>query len=414
MNKLPLLELCTGIGGFHLAAEQNGLIETICTAEIDPYNCKLIDRNFNLDNCGDVSEIGLPRASHSHQALVDADLVPVEETGFTSLCMEDFLEGILPFPTILTAGFPCQDVTPANTKGNHVGINGARSGLVHDILNIAEDLEVPYLVFENSSNLLNRGLDVILMELNRLGYIVEWEVIAATAFGYPHYRHRTYIVAYLPTTAVARGNRRIFDTVRKQANKQPNHFMPLPSEDPEYILKNAVVKDPRSIKLRTKRINGVGNAIVPAIAKAIFDAITDAEFAPVKAKQPKSRKNETYMASKLTAGWGVSQLDIFSMDNQELVTNMPSRGIMIGGNIYTGEPDRNLNPTKTTFPNLLSTCIAKDGNNNFTSGSRMSRPGKLGGLIGDLQRLGATEGGLNPVFAERMLGYPENHTRLAY
>lgn len=102
------------------------------------------------------------------------------------------------------------------------------------------------------------------------------------------------------------------------------------------------------------------------------------------------------------------------MGNQELVTNMPSRGIMIGGNIYTGEPDRNLNPTKTTFPNLLSTCIAKDGNNNFTSGSRMSRPGKLGGLIGDLQRLGATEGGLNPVFAECMLGYPENHTRLAY
>lgn len=100
MNKLPLLELCTGIGGFHLAAKQNGLIETVCTAEIDPYNCKLIDRNFNLDNCGDVSEIALPRAAHSHQALIDNDMVPVEETGFTSLCIEDFLEGILPFPTI--------------------------------------------------------------------------------------------------------------------------------------------------------------------------------------------------------------------------------------------------------------------------------------------------------------------------
>lgn len=414
MNNLKMLDLCTGIGGFHVAAKRNGLIETIATSEIDPFNVKFIERNLNLDNAGDASLIAIPRAEHPHQELVDQDLVPVEQTGFTSLCIEDFYEGVLDFPNIISAGFPCQDVTPANTLGNHQGINGKKSGLIHSILDTVESLEPEYAVFENSANLPKRGLDYILGELNRMGYIVEWETIAACNFGFPHYRSRCYIVAYLPTTAIARGNRRVFDLARKRANKQPNAVCPLPAENPELIKELAVVKNTRSIKLRTKRINALGNAIIPEIALAIFDAITNAEFAETKTKSVKARMSENYMASRLTDGWGKAQLDMFSQTDKEIVTDMPSRGIVINGELYTGAPDRRLNPTKTTYKGLLSTLIAKDGNNNFTSGSRMSRPGKLGGLIGDIQRLGADEGGLNPAFGELIMGYEQGYTELAY
>lgn len=44
----------------------------------------------------------------------------------------------------------------------------------------------------------------------------------------------------------------------------------------------------------------------------------------------------------------------------------------------------------------------------------MSRPGKLDGLIGDIQRLGADEGGLNPAFGQLIMGYEQGYTELAY
>ncbi|WP_432782873.1 DNA cytosine methyltransferase [Vibrio parahaemolyticus] len=412
MRPMKMLELCTGIGGFHLAGKMNGNIETICTSEIDSYNVKFIDRNLKLDNAGDATHIAIPEAAHPCQELIEQDLVPVEETGFTSLCMEDFLEGVLDWPDLLTAGFPCQDVSPANLQGNEKGIDGEKSGLVHEILRIIENLEPSYCVFENSSNLPKRGLDYILSEFNRMGYICEWETIAACHFGLPHYRHRTYLVAYLPTTAIAKGNRRVFDLARKRANKLPNATIPLAEENPDLIKEWAVVEDTRSIKLRTKRLNSIGNSIVPQIALAIFDAITNAEKAAQANKQVKPRKDEKHMATSLTDGWGKAQLDMFSNDT-EFVTEMPARGLMINGEIYTGEADRKLNPTKTTYPGLFSTIISRDGNNNFTTKSRLNRPGKLGGLVGDIMRIGADKGGLHPEFCEIFMGYPAGYTELA-
>ncbi|MBB1390168.1 hypothetical protein H5185_12165 [Shewanella sp. SG44-6] len=42
-----------------------------------------------------------------------------------------------------------------------------------------------------------------------------------------------------------------------------------------------------------------------------------------------------------------------------------------------------------------------------------NRPGKLGGIIGDLiVMFGFTEGGLNPNFGESMLGLPQDYTNI--
>ena len=93
---------------------------------------------------------------------------------------------------------------------------------------------------------------------------------------------------------------------------------------------------------------------------------------------------------------------------------LPSSGRMVEGIIYSPEnPCRKLNPAKTQYPNLFSTLIKKDGNNNFTCKSRTTRPGKLGGLIGDMMKLGANIGGLHPEFAEEFMGYEKGHSALS-
>ncbi|MEZ8028359.1 DNA cytosine methyltransferase [Enterovibrio norvegicus] len=409
--RLNNLDLFTGIGGWHLAAERNGHIETICTSEIDPYKVKFIDRNLGLDNAGSIINVAVPAACHPHSSYADDDRVAVEETGFTSLCIEDFYEGIIPFPDSITGSFPCREVSPANTLNNE-GINGEHSSLIHEQLRIIEDLEPRYVAMENSELLRLRGLDYILSEFNRMGYCVEYETVAACHFGLPHYRHRLYLVAYLPDSAVGQTNTRVFDSVRKMATKHPNDTIPFMNDADQALLDFATVREPKSIKLRTKRINALGDAIIVDIAEGIFAGITHCEQRDNRRSKPKPRSDEMYKASLTEQGtWAILQPDLFDPASQSL-QDLPARGLMINGELFSGPRDPVLNPAKTMYPSVFSTILRRDGNNNFTCKSRLNRPGRLGGVIGDLMRLGCSEGGLNPEFAEVMMGYERGYTAL--
>jgi site-specific DNA-cytosine methylase len=414
---INVIDLFSGILGFTVAGERNGNFKTIVTSEIDPYNAKLIDGKFGLDNAGDVNSFGVPESEHPYSKICEKeDVVPCEETGFSSICFEDFMEGALEWPRMATGGFPCQDITAANTHNNSIGIDGERSGLVFQQLRILDDFELDYALFENAEMFLNRGLDRVLIELNDMGYIVEWGVISATAFGYPHYRHRTYVIAYKPHTALAKLDVNVFDLIRAQSQRKPKWIMPLLDDEKkrEDILKFAIAEEPRLIKLRTKRINGLGNSVVPDIPEAFFNVISDSEQrSNIITKRPvKLRKDKTMCL--VDGHWETNaQFDLFD-NSVTVVTKMPTEGKMFAGIIEYSETRCDiLNPVKTRYPNLYSTLISRDGNNNFTSNSRMSRPGKLGGLIGDLQSVGAEIGGLHPNFAEKFMGYSQDHTLLA-
>ncbi|MFQ3188927.1 MAG: hypothetical protein ACI936_000047 [Paraglaciecola sp.] len=345
---------------------------------------------------------------------LDEDKVPVEETGLSPLCLEDFFNDTLPWPQMTTGGFPCQDLSSAYLQGGE-GIEGEKSGLVFEQLRIMENLEIEMAVFENSWQLNKKGLAVILIELNELGYCVEWETISATAFGYPHFRHRLFIVCYLKTSPIYKNNIRIMDLVRGQAQRKPTWKMPLLSQ-PQKVLKSAVAIDTRSIKLRTKRINSLGNSIVLDIPEAILNAISDSYGLSAKLKEIKpitsKKTNHLFLTQN---GWvDKSQSSLFDQDTK-VTSDMPRNGFMDAGVInYSATRCPIFDPTNTKYSNLFSTLIRKDGNNTFTTKSRLSRPGKLGGLVGEIMGIGASVGGLHPEFCEEFMGYPKGYTELAY
>ncbi|MFT5852286.1 MAG: site-specific DNA-cytosine methylase [Colwellia sp.] len=393
--KLKHIDLFTGLGGFVLAGKRTGGIETIFACENDNYNKKLIDINMNLDNAGDINEAVISQANHPYAAICEEeDIVPSEKTGISSLCIEDFLEGVVDYPDFITGGFPCVELTCANTLGNWQGINGKNSGLVHEQLRIIEELEPKYCLFENAEKLTINGLNVILNELDKLGYVAQWGIISATAFGLPHYRHRTILVAYLKDTPLNLLNVDIFKSVHQYTTEAGEFILPLLSEDPQYIKDMATLLEPRSVKNRSKRINALGNAIVPDIAEALFNIILNAENGYI---------------DKLTVNNTPPALRKNSVD----IPKMPSCGFLKDGMIYSHNVrDTVLNPTKTTYKGLYSTILSKDGNNNFTCKSRLTRPGGLGGLVGNIMSIGADEGGLDPIFCEMFMNYEPNHTKL--
>ncbi|MBO5449785.1 MAG: DNA (cytosine-5-)-methyltransferase [Ruminococcus sp.] len=104
----------------------------------------------------------------------------------------------VPRADVWCAGFPCQDVSIA---GKCLGFKGKRSSLFFAVTGLVRDLgekdRPSYLLFENVKNLLsvNGGFDFarILVELDEIGYDVEWQLINSAEV-VPQNRERVFIV----------------------------------------------------------------------------------------------------------------------------------------------------------------------------------------------------------------------------
>lgn len=102
----------------------------------------------------------------------------------------------LPEVDIVTAGFPCTDISQAGRK---VGIRGEASGLVDEVFRLLRDASPTWLVLENVSYLLRldagNGMRHLVRALEGLGFRWAYRVVDARAFGLPQRRQRVLLVA---------------------------------------------------------------------------------------------------------------------------------------------------------------------------------------------------------------------------
>jgi DNA (cytosine-5)-methyltransferase 1 len=167
---LTVGSLFAGIGGFDLGFERAGM-RTLWQVEQNEFCRRVLERHFP--------------AAHRFN-----DVRTV--TGCTHRWDQ---EGgtLLEYVDVLCGGFPCQDISSAGAK---VGIGGERSGLWSEYARLIGELRPRYVVVENVSALLARGLGTVLGDLAEIGYDAEWDCLPASAFGAPHRRDRIWLVAY--------------------------------------------------------------------------------------------------------------------------------------------------------------------------------------------------------------------------
>lgn len=165
MSKLKVLDLFSGIGGFSLGLERTGGFETVAFCEIEEFPRNVIKKHWPDVPCyRDVRELTAERLA--------ADGIAVD---------------------VICGGFPCQDIS---TAGKGAGLAGERSGLWSEIARLVSELRPRYVIVENVSALLGRGLGTVLGDLAEIGYDAEWHCIPASHVGAPHRRDRIWIVAY--------------------------------------------------------------------------------------------------------------------------------------------------------------------------------------------------------------------------
>jgi hypothetical protein len=148
--------LFSGIGGFDLAAQWMGW-ENIFHCEYIDYKIEHLKKKFKTSiSYGDITTTDFT----VHKGRVD----------------------------VLSGGFPCQDASIANGKGQK-GLQGKRTGLFWEMLRAIKEIEPKYIIAENVANFLktNGGSDIrtVLSELSRLGYNAEWRICRASEAGAP-------------------------------------------------------------------------------------------------------------------------------------------------------------------------------------------------------------------------------------
>jgi DNA (cytosine-5)-methyltransferase 1 len=104
----------------------------------------------------------------------------------------------LPDVDVLTAGFPCTDLSQA---GRTKGITGEASGLVGEVFRLLKDRRVPVVVLENVRNMLvldkGEAMRFLIEEIEALGYRWAYRLVDSRFTGVAQRRQRVIFVASL-------------------------------------------------------------------------------------------------------------------------------------------------------------------------------------------------------------------------
>lgn len=238
-EKLKVLDLFSGIGGFSLGLERAGM-ETVAFCEIEPFCVKVLNKHWpDVPVFNDVRSL-------DYDGRVD----------------------------VISGGYPCQ---PFSVAGKQKGKEDDRH-LWPAMFSLIKKHRPTWVIGENVAGHINLGLDDVLADLEREAYTVRTFVIPACAVNAPHRRDRVWIVAHacggrlqggvegLQAAHEQRhGSEALF--ARKVRGCWDRNGLPTPR----------ITRGDDGVSDRMDRINSLGNAVVPQIPEIIGRAIMEIE-----------------------------------------------------------------------------------------------------------------------------------------
>jgi DNA (cytosine-5)-methyltransferase 1 len=252
VEKLKVLDLFSGIGGFSIGLERTGGFETVAFCEIEEFPRRVLAKHW-------------PKVPCYHD---------VKQLTANTLARDGIAVDVI------TGGFPCQDLSVA---GKQIGIEGPRSGLWRELVRLIGEIRPSFAVLENVTGLLNRGLDVVLGALAQIGYDAEWHCIRACRFGLPHIRDRIWIIAYPAGQRWAGVLRDIFQFGIEPPKEgaaialDTQNFFDAGQCGRQGLGEPPFFRGNDGVSNRVDRLKSIGNAVVPQIPELIGRAILDAQ-----------------------------------------------------------------------------------------------------------------------------------------
>jgi DNA (cytosine-5)-methyltransferase 1 len=302
---LTIGSLFSGVGGFDLGLERTGHMQTVWFCEQDEFCQRVLAKHWPGVPCHpDVRALvantgrgrlqpdgvgrGLPIAPEGAGRGEQRRPASIDPAGGGGPDGQVLVP--VPYVDVLCGGFPCQDLSYA---GKGAGLDGERSGLWTEYARLIRELRPRYVIVENVSALLARGLGRVLGDLAACGYDAEWDCIPASAVGAPHRRDRVWLVAYRaePVGSAADRRRRSSDPSsasrilayadeerrRGRPGKQRPGGRGEPTDGGWWLTEPDVGRVAHGVPARVDRLRSLGNALVPQIAEWIGHRILEHE-----------------------------------------------------------------------------------------------------------------------------------------
>lgn len=244
-EKLKVLDLFSGIGGFSLGLERAKYeggeydgFETVAFCEIEEYPRRVLAKHWpDVPRYRDVRELTGERLA--------SDGIAVD---------------------VITGGFPCQDLSEA---GARAGIDGERSGLWREYARLIGEIRPRIAIVENVPELLSGAGGAwfarVLGDLAALRYDAVWNCIQAADLGASHIRDRIWLAALLPDAEGERFQQCWREQFARRRNPAGDVHQWSPEPEPPRVADG--------VPNRMVRIRALGNAVVPQIPELIGNAI---------------------------------------------------------------------------------------------------------------------------------------------
>lgn len=272
--KLKHLDLFSGIGGFALAARYCKNIETVAFCEQDNFCKKVLRKNFpNVPIFDDVKKLikidsdSICRNGYYECSLCNNKNLTESCECFSKKDFIDFFGNI----NIITAGFPCQDISNAKTEqiNGLQGLSGQKSSLFYESIRIIERLQPNVVIFENVPSIRNRGADEICNIMEKLGYYTWLFILATKDFGGQIQRQRAWFIS-IQKSKCERLQGQIFKKMAEQKKRGQNANI----AGPDWGRTTPRIRGATNgIPNWMDRLKSLGNSLTPQIPYTIMNTI---------------------------------------------------------------------------------------------------------------------------------------------
>jgi len=170
---------------------------------------------------------------------------------------------------VITAGFPCQ---PFSEAGKRKASDDERN-MWPSTLDVIKAVKPRWCLLENVSGLLgkHRYFEAILNDLSEAGYDARWSCMSAVEVGAPHKRERLWIVASLADADDDRIERRSQFAESSEGSREMDYTAGWWGSEP------GVDRVVDGMAVRRDRIRALGNGQVPAVVRAAWESLVDAD-----------------------------------------------------------------------------------------------------------------------------------------
>ncbi|WP_369041143.1 DNA cytosine methyltransferase [Staphylococcus chromogenes] len=276
--------------------------------------------------------IGAPRKAllnlgHPHKAIdyveIDEKSVRTYNALYDHLHKPQSVVGWNLKPDILVHGSPCQDFSRAGTRLGGNDEDKTRSSLMWETIRIIENMgkwKPKVVIWENVKGVLAKDMvhnfNKYFVEMERLGYTSNYEVLDSRDFGIPQKRERVFVVSML------NGHWFNFNNLQYKPMRDVKEFL-LDKADDKYT-----IKTPSMLKMINKR-GGFGGGLKP-ITEYSWTITTKQNRCPNSGIVPIG--NGQYRLLTELECWRLMGFD--DEDYYKVLNEHPTRKNMTNGTLY--------------------------------------------------------------------------------